>query len=38
MRSSDATIHAHAAAAFGFKKCCLGSGKYDGSLRNHYRR
>jgi len=27
---------AHAAPVAGFKKCCLRSGQFDGSGRNHY--
>jgi hypothetical protein len=29
-------ICAHAAPDAGFKRCCLASGRYDGSLRNHF--
>src|ERR1035441_3332383 len=35
-RSSDATIHVHAAQGVAFKRCCLNSGRYDGSNRNYF--
>lgn len=35
-KSSDATIRVRAVQAAAFKNCCLRSGRYDGSLRNHY--
>jgi hypothetical protein len=28
--------YVHAAPAAAFKRCCLSSGRYDGSIRNHY--
>ena len=30
------TIHAPVALDDAFKKCCMLSGRYDGSLRDHY--
>src|SRR5881396_2049040 len=30
------TTSAHAAQDAGFKNCCMYSGRYDGSLRNHF--
>src|ERR1035441_6603104 len=35
-RSSDATIHVRAAQGVAFKRCCLNSGRYDGSNRNYF--
>ena len=35
-RNWGATICARAAQGFGFKRCCMGSGRYDGTLRNHF--
>jgi hypothetical protein len=35
-KSSAATTSAHAALDAGFKACCMKSGAYDGSNRNHY--
>jgi hypothetical protein len=35
-RSSDATIHVRAAQGVAFKRCCLDSGRYDGSNRNYF--
>jgi hypothetical protein len=28
--------YVRAAPADAFKRCCLSSGSYDGSIRNHY--
>ena len=36
MKSLAGTTFAHAAQDTGFKNCCLRSGRYDGSLRNHF--
>ena len=36
MREWVGTIHARAVQAAGFKNCCMKSGRYDGTLRNHY--
>ncbi len=36
MRSSGAMTCARAAPGGGFKRCCLATGSYDGSLRDHY--
>jgi hypothetical protein len=35
-KGSAATICARAAPDAGFKRCCLASERYDGSLRNHF--
>jgi hypothetical protein len=35
-RSSAATTSAPAAQPVGFKRCCLKTGRYDGSRRNHF--
>jgi hypothetical protein len=35
-RNWDATIPVHATQDADFKKCCMGSGRYDGILRDHY--
>src|SRR5260370_474894 len=35
-RSSVATTFARAAPDTGFKNCCLRSGRYDGSRKNHF--
>jgi hypothetical protein len=36
LKSWVATTYAHAIPAGGFKNCCLPSGKFDGSRRNHF--
>ena len=35
-RSSVAMIHVHVGQDAAFKSCCLHTGRYDGSQRNHY--
>jgi hypothetical protein len=35
-RSSGATIRAHVTQGAAFKRCCLKSGRYDGSKRNYF--
>src|SRR4051794_16380608 len=35
-KSSAATTSARAAQDGGFKNCCLRSGRYDGSRKNHF--
>lgn len=35
-KNSAAGISAHAVLDAGFKNCCLNSGSFDGSLRNHF--
>jgi hypothetical protein len=35
-KNSAAMIFARAARDAGFKACCMASGAYDGSNRNHY--
>jgi len=35
-KSSAATISASAAPGADFKKCCMPSGRFDGSDRDHY--
>src|SRR5689334_24076023 len=37
-KSLDATTSARAARGGCFKRCCMKSGRYDGSERSHYRR
>jgi hypothetical protein len=37
-KSLVAKIHVRVDRAAAFKKCCLTSGKFDGSLRHYYRR
>jgi len=36
LRNWGATIYAHADPAAGFKNCCMSSGKFDGSRRQHF--
>jgi hypothetical protein len=36
LRNWVETIYARAVQDAGFKNCCLESGRYDGSLRNHF--
>jgi len=36
LRRSAGRIRARVAHAAGFKNCCMKSGRYDGTLRNHY--
>ena len=36
VKNWDAMIPARVAQDVAFKNCCLHSGRYDGSLRNHY--
>jgi len=35
-RSSDATTHARVDLGGDFKRCCMKSGRLDGSVRDHY--
>ena len=35
-RSWGATTCVRAVPGSGFKRCCMSSGRYDGTLRNHY--
>jgi hypothetical protein len=35
-RSSDEPIYVHVVLGSGFKKCCMKSGRYDGSRRNYF--
>ena len=37
-RSWVATTCAHVTLVAGFKKCCMASGRFDGSERGHYLR
>jgi hypothetical protein len=37
-RSSGGKTHARAVLDADFKNCCMRTGLYDGSLRNHYQR
>jgi len=36
LRSSDEPIYVRAVLGSGFKKCCMQSGRYDGSRRNYF--
>jgi hypothetical protein len=36
--ASAETTRVHAARAVAFKRCCMPSGRFDGSLRDYYRR
>ena len=38
LRSLAGTTPARAAPDVTFKKCCMRTGRYDGTLRNHYHR